>query len=489
MTDERISTGTDGLDDIIRGGLIPGRSYLIRGDPGTGKSILGSQYLEKGVENDETTLYVNLEETETDIKRNAATVGIDLEGVNFLDLSPDSDVFVEKQTYDIFEPNEVEKESVTEEITERVESLSPDRVFIDPVTRLRHITSDEFQFRQQVISFMRFLKENGATVVFTSQNTESTSDDDLQFLTDGTIQLERTQYGRSITIPKFRGSGVRGGKHTLRIRDDGASVYPELVPSSNVQEVPDETLPFGVPEVDEMLNGGLERGTVTIISGPTGVGKTTTGTQFLKEAAGRGERSTIYMFEETKRTLFERAEKINMPVKQMAEQGRLGIREIEPLDKSAQEFAQLVREDVEENDTKIVMIDGIDGYRLSLRGADPDLVRKLHTLGRYLKNAGVTVIFIEEVGAVTGEFEATKRNLSYLADNILILRHLEINGEMRKATGVLKKRTSDFERTLREFEISSHGLKVGEPLTELRGILSGQPRWIDDENTGREVSR
>jgi circadian clock protein KaiC len=203
----------------------------------------------------------------------------------------------------------------------------------------------------------------------------------------------------------------------------------------------------------------------------------------MKEAAGRGERSVVYMFEETTDTFFERSENINIPVRQMLELDSLYVHEIEALNYSPEEFARMVRKDVEEHDTQIVMIDGIDGYKLSLQGDENDLVRELHTLCRYLKNMGVTVILVEEVGTVTGEFTATDVGISYLADNIVFLRHLELQGEMRKVIGVLKKRTSDFERILREFRITEHGLKVGEPLTDLRGILSDRPTTrISDDN-------
>ncbi|USZ76571.1 hypothetical protein NGM07_04400 [Halorussus vallis] len=137
------------------------------------------------------------------------------------------------------------------------------------------------------------------------------------------------------------------------------------------------------------------------------------------------------------------------------------------------------------------MIDGIDGYRLSLRNHERgEVVRKLHRLCRYLKNVGVTVILVDETASVTGEFEATETGVSYLADNILFLRHLEVDGEMRKAVGVLKKRTSDFERTLREFQITTNGVRVGEPLTGLRGLLTGTPELSAgaEEPRGTEVS-
>ncbi|EFW92988.1 putative circadian clock protein, KaiC [Haladaptatus paucihalophilus DX253] len=472
----KISTGTPGLDEILRGGFIAERSYLLRGDPGTGKTILGMKYLTAGVESDETVLFVNLEESEDDIRDNASTLDIDLSNVHFLDLSPDSDVFVDEQSYDIFTPSEVEQEPLTQAITERVESIDPDRVFIDPLTRLRHLTSDEYQFRKQVIAFMHYLKEQGATVLFTSQHSDESSDDDLQYMTDGTIELEHSAYGRTISVPKFRGSSVNEGNHAMRITDGGIAVFPELNPANHSGEFELESISSGVPEVNQLLHGGFERGTITILSGPTGVGKTTVGTQFMKEAAGRGERSVMYMFEETLETFRERSENINIPVRRMEEQGSLSVEEMKPLDCSATEFAHRVRTDVEENDTSIVMIDGIDGYKLSLRDDDDRvLVRKLHTLCRYLKNMGITVILVDEIDTVTGEFQATEAGISYLADNIVFLRHLEVSGEMRKAIGVLKKRTSDFERMLREFQITEHGLKVGEPLTELSGVLSGSP--------------
>ncbi|WP_158059687.1 ATPase domain-containing protein [Halorussus halophilus] len=476
---ERISTGTEGLDDILQGGLVPNRSYLVRGDPGTGKTILGLNFLTAKRE-DETALYVNLEETEEDIRTNAASVGIDIGDVEFLDLSPESQVFSQDQSYDIFAPDEVEQDPLTTKITDRVEALSPDRVFIDPLTKLRYLTADEYQFRKQVISFMQYLRERGATVLFTSQNTSESSDEDLQFLSDGMIELARDSSGRTISVPKFRGSGTQSGTHSLSIGDDGIRVYPEIQPEKHDSEFVSEPLSSGVPQIDDLLGGGLERGTITIISGPTGVGKTTTGSQFVKEAAGRGERSVMYMFEETKPTFLERSEAVNIPVEEMLGQEVLSVQEVEPLNHSAEEFAQMVKSEVEENDTDIVMLDGIDGYKLALRGEEDNLVRKLHLLGRYLKNMGVTVILVDETAGVTGEFRATDSGISYLADNIVVLRHMEVQGELRKAIGVLKKRTSDFERTLREFEITEHGLTAGEPLTELQGVLSGTPKWVGE---------
>lgn len=479
----RISTGLDGLDDILDGGLIPGRSYLLRGKPGTGKTILGIHFLTSGVEAGENALYVNLEETEADVRQNATTLGFDLDGIDFLDLSPSSEVFVEQGTYDVFAPSEVEGDAISDSIADTVERLEPDRVFVDPITQLRYLTDDTYQFRKQINSFMRFLKERGATVLFTSQGSKERSDEDLQFLADGTIELGHGPSGRTISVPKFRGSGSKRGTHSMRINGDGIEVFPELNTTTQSHESRTETISSGVDEIDSLVGGGIERGTVTILSGPTGVGKTTTGTQFLTEAANRGERSVVFMFEESERTFVQRAEAVGMPVEEMMDEGMLGVEVVDATAYSPEEFAHLVDREVEVNDAQVVMIDGIDGYKLSLRGQRDDLVRKLHMLCRHLKSKGVTVILVDEVDTVTGEFRATNVGISYIADNIVFLRHIEVQGELHKTIGVLKKRLSDFERTLREFEITEDGIVVGDPLTELRGLLHGTPELLDESRS------
>ncbi|WP_089649741.1 ATPase domain-containing protein [Halobacterium hubeiense] len=483
--EERVSTGIDGLDAVLNGGFVPGRAYLARGEPGTGKTIFGYHYLSAGVENDETVLYVNLEESVEDVKANAAAVGFDLDGVEFLSLTPDSEVFTESQSYSVFAADEVEADAFNEAIVERIQQLDPDRIFIDPITQLRYLSGDDYQFRKQVLALQQFLGEQDATVLFTSQATPSNPDDDIQFIADGTLDLERTHETRTVSVPKFRGSATQSGEHTFRITDDGVRVFPELQPGEFEQAFVAESISAGVPELDDLLHGGLERGTVSVLSGPSGAGKTTTGTQFMKEAAERGERSVIYLFEESRATFLKRSEAVNIPVEEMVERGTLAIEEMDPLDLTPQEFASMVREEVEQRDTEIVMIDGIKGYKLALAGDDDTLVRRLHALGRYLKNMGVTVVFVDEVGHVTGDFQPTEVGISYLADNIVFLRHIEVGGELQKVIGVLKKRTSDFERTLRRLQITEHGIEVGEPLTNLRGLLTGTPEFVDDGASNR----
>ena len=487
---ERVSTGITGLDEILSGGLVPERSYMVRGRAGSGKTILSLHFLQRGVEEGETSLFINLEEDARDLKANAAALGFDTAGIEFLDLSPTADVFTEDQSYEVFAPEEVESEPLTDRIVEGVTKVDPDRVVVDPLTQLRFLLSDDYQFRKQVVGFMRFLKDRGATVVFTVQDTDSLPTDDLEFITDGSIHLGAEEYGKTIDVPKFRGSSTLSGDHAYRVTDDGVEVYPALQPGKHDGQFAFEQISSGIDGVDDLLHGGLERGTVSIVSGPTGVGKTTLSTQFMKQAAERGERSVIYLFEENRGTFLTRSRAVGIPVDEMLERGTLQVNEVEALERSPQEFARMVREEVEERGAEIVMVDGVAGYRLTLRGEEGMMLEQMHALGRYLKNMGVTAVFIDETRNITGEFQATVENISYLADNIVFLRHLEVQGEMRKAIGVLKKRTSDFERTIREFRITSDGVRVGEPMTGLRGILSGTPEIVDDaaglETVGEE---
>lgn len=473
----RVKTGIQGFDEIILGGLLRGRNYLIRGGPGCGKTTFGLHYLHQGVSEGEAVLFITMGESEAEIRRNTKSMPFDMDKIVFLDMTVDSNHFSQSESYDIFSPAEVERSPTTEKIMEKVESLKPSRIFIDSLSQFRYLTPDVFHFRKQTISFLRYLGQRGATVMFASEATKEVPDDDLQFLSDGIFNLSFNEHERGMQILKFRGSDFIYGNHALTLGPSGIEVYPRLEPKEADLKVSDEMISTGVPDLDELVQGGVERGTVTLITGPSGVGKSTLGMLFMKEAAGRGERSVVYTFEESQETLFRRCEGINIPVRKMVEKGILGIKKIEPLQYMPNEFAQLVRNDVVKLNTRIVMIDSFSGYRVSLRGQD--LVSHVHALTKYLTNLGVTVFLINEMESITGEFRATEIGISYLADNIVFLRYIEIDGEMRKAIGVLKKRLSDFERNLREFQITRFGVKVGAPLKKLRGVLTGTPTWSE----------
>ena len=484
MTNHRLSIGIAGLDEILHGGLMPRRSYLVRGGPGTGKTTLGFHFLTTGVASSESTLFITFVEPEEDLRENAFHLGFNLDGINFLDLSPTSDFFTQVETYDIFSPAEVEREPITQKIIEYIEKLKPQRVFIDTITQFRYLSADEYQFRKQLLSFLRFLIKNGVTVVFTSEVSSTSPDDVLQFMSDGIIHLQLSPEARSLQITKFRGSNYQEGCHSFRLTSQGMEVFPHLMLESYKRDFIAELISSGIPELDQLLHGGLERGMVTLITGPSGVGKTTLGLQFIKEAATKGERSLIYIFEESVQTLILRCESINIPINTMIQEEKLVVVPVEPfLYGTADHLARLVHQEVEKLETKIVMIDSISGYGFSLQSES--LVNHLHSLCNYLKNMGVTVILINELEMSSGEFRITEIGISYLVDNIIFMRymerHLAKTTEIRKAIGVIKKRVSNFEKSLREIEITPSGIKVSKPVSGIGGVLTGIPIWNDDE--------
>jgi circadian clock protein KaiC len=475
MSTTRVSTGCDGLDEVLNGGLIQGRNTLIRGSPGSGKTIFGLYFLSAGVEAGETSLYVNMGEPQAYVEETADAFNLETEGIQFHNLSPTKEQFAETESYSVFESAEVEQSDFISMLRDKVDEVEPDRVLLDPITEFRHLTSDERQFRTGILGLLDYLKTADATVLLTSQAGGTITDDDLQFLVDSVISLEADNESRGATVSKFRGSAFRRGKHFYEIREDGLTLWPALDPSAQAYEGSPGTLSSGVQTLDDLLNGGLDHGTTTILSGPTGVGKTTTGVQFLTQAALDDKKAVLFQFEESERTLRKRADAVGIPLQEAMDGENLSLVEITPEEYTIGEFEHLIRQAVDDG-TDVVMLDGSQGFKQGLRGLE-DPTSALLRVGRFLRAAGVSIILINEVHSITGDFQATEERTSNLADNIVFLRHVEYKGEMRKVIGTLKMRTSDFGRSLRELEITGDGIKVGEPLPQLRGILTGTPEW------------
>lgn len=471
LPENRIRTGVPGFDEILRGGLIPRRAYLICGGPGSGKTTLGLHFLINGPH--PGSLFITLGESAQQLRENAEFSGLPMEGVEVLDLSPGQEE--SGDTYTLLTSWDVEGNSLHDRILDYVQEHQPTRILIDSFSQMRYLSADTFLFRKQVLSLLQKLTANGATVLFTSEHGPGDDgDDSLPFLSDGVITLEQTDSGRQCQITKLRGSSFASGAHDFYLGDGGMTLYPRLVPSHHGRQVEHTPLGSGLPEFDALTHGGLERGTITLFSGPTGVGKTTLGAQLMSEAAKRHERSVIYSFDEGASTFLARCRQVSLPVEEMIAAGHLNFEAVEPLHYNPDSFATRVRVEIEERGTTMVMIDSLSGYQQSVRG--DDLQQRVHALCRYLVNMGVTVLLVNEVFSITGQqAKVTEYGLSYLADNIIMLRYIELDSELRKSIGVLKKRTGGFEKTLREFDITSAGLKVGQPFHGLRGILGGIP--------------
>jgi circadian clock protein KaiC len=472
----RLSSGIEGLDTVLGGGFLAGDHYLIRGPPGAGKTVLGWQFLV--AEGGGDALYVTFEERPWKIRRNAASLGIDLDAVTVLDLSPRSAREEWGLRYDVFDPSAVEYESVSDRIRGEFESTRPRRVLVDPVTQLRYLTPDEYQFRRELLGLADLFATRGAAVLFTSQTSPGTPDDDLQFVSDGVVELGRPNGGRVLDVPKFRGSAVAAGPHAVSIGEGGMAVYPRVVPERRVERGERGVAPSGVAALDDLLHGGIELGTTTLFTGPTGVGKTTVGALYLCEAAASGQRATIYHLEETPETFVDRCHAVGVPVGDLIDEGTLSVVAVTPSLLTVGEFLAQVQADVD-GGTAFVMIDGIQGFEKLANVSDG--LEQLSALRSYLAARGVTVVLTDEMPNVVGEFTPTKSGETALADNIVFMRYVEFRGELLRAIGVLKKRSSDFDHRLRRFEITDRGVRVGDPISDLAGVLRGDPRVVDDD--------
>jgi circadian clock protein KaiC len=477
----RISCGVSALDTVLQGGLVTERLYLVMGKPGTGKTLLGMEFLRAGLDNGEQVLFIHGEESQENLLQNGSELGIDLADAEFLDIGPESDFFDQTETYDIVDPQGIEDEHLIQQIRTAIEEIDPDRILLDPISHLQYIEPTENQFRKRIIAFMRFLKDRGTTVLAT-KTSGSQMEEQLQSLSDGVFRLERGDTGRRISVLKHRGVGQQDGSHGLAIRSNGIEVFPTLVPEDHNRTFEPTQYTSGIEGLDALLGGGLEQGTVTIISGPTGVGKSSTATEFMHTAAVNDKAPLAYLFEESLDTFMYRSETFGIPITQLCDTGALTVEEIEPLTLSPEEFAQMVKAQVEAQQSQLVVIDGIEGYKTAIQG-DEKLTRELHALTRYLKNMNVTVILLDELSNVTGVASPTSSNVSYLADNIILQKYIEMDGHLRRVIGVLKKRVGGFEDQLREFQITGEGVEIGEPLTHVQGILDGKPEWRDTNET------
>lgn len=470
----RITSGVPGLDVLCGGGLIANRGYLVRGGPGTGKTILCQQFAAAALHEDAPALVITLEESEEQYRHDAEAVGIDLSAADVLDLSSTPEAFADDQTYDLFSPAEVERRPMTQRIVEAMERIQPSRVVVDSMTRFRMYATNPYAFRRQVDSFIRYLLSHGATVMFVSEALHDSYDYDLCFMSDGMITLTLDAELRSIEVGKMRGARHVPGKHAVRITDGGLRVFPRLVPSEHSRPFERAVISSGVPELDRLLHGGIERGLVTLISGPSGAGKTTLGVKFLMSAAGAGDRAALFAFEEPTATLIERSESLGMPVGEAIRSGSLLVHDVEPLQVSSDELAHMVVRAVDAQGCRAVMLDSIAAYRLALRG--DDLVERLHALCRYLRNMGVTVLLVNEVSELGVGLRFTEVGLSYLADNLIYLTYFEERNAKRSRVGralaVAKKRVSDYDEALYELLLADGSITLRGPLAA-RGFVEG----------------
>ena len=437
------------------------------------------QFVAEGVKRGETVLYATLSESGDELLAVAETHSLALDESAVLEVRPSEQDLRPEGQYTVFHPAEVELTDRVHTIMAEVERRKPSRLVIDALSEVRMLAKDPLRYRRQVLSLMEYAPEN-CTVMLLDDRSSRYADLELHSIVHGVVSLSRLSrdYGRTIRrieVTKLRGSAFREGFHDYVIRDGGVVVFPRLIAAEYGDEREDSSpASSGIPELDALAGGGLGRGTSTLLIGPAGCGKTTLALRWLIAAAERGENSTAFIFEETIGTLMGRAVGLSMDLTPHIASGRIKISHLDPAEVSPGEFVDMVRGSVEKHGVRAVLIDSLNGFLQAMPG-EQFLSLHLHELLTYLNNRGIVTLMILAQMGLVGSAMQTPIDVSYLADNILVLRYFETKGEVRQAISMMKKRSGGHERSIRELRFGDNTIKVGAPLTDFQGILSGSP--------------
>jgi circadian clock protein KaiC len=477
----RAATGVPGLDYVLAGGLPMERMYLLQGSPGAGKTTMAMQFLLEGARRGEAGVYATLSETEEELRGIAASHGWLLDGITICDLQSTQGQLRNDSTYTLFHPSEVELSETTRALLDVVDRVRPARLVIDSLSEMRLLARDPLRYRRQILSLKQYFTGRRCTVILLDYAPDDTGDSQVQSLTHGLIVLEHLalDYGgqrRRLRIQKVRGVAFREGFHDFSIERGGAIVYPRLVAADHGHEGELEPASSDLPELDELLGGGIVRGTSTMLMGPSGVGKTTIASQYAFAAARRGERSAIYLFDEVPAVWIERCKGLGMDVAEAAAGGRIALRRVDPAELSPGEFAWSVRQAVESG-VRVVIVDSLNGYQNAMV-EERFLGLHMRELLSYLNEHGILSLLVLTQHGLIGSIVESPIELSYLADNVILLRYFEAFGKVRQAISVVKKRTGSHERTIRELNLGAAGPRVGEVLAEFQGILGGELTYV-----------
>ncbi len=476
----RLGTGIAGLDDILGGGLPARRLYLVHGDPGAGKTTLAMQFLLEGLRHDERSLYVTLSETKEELADIARSHGWSLDGLSILEVSAEAAAAEAETT--VFHPSEVELGHRMRRLLDEVDRVRPGRLVLDSCSELRLLAQSPLRYRRQILAFKERLTQLGCTILLLDNPVPSSPDMLLQSVAHGVLSVEQLSplYGaerRRLRVVKLRGLKYRGGYHDFIIRTGGLQVFPRLVAAEHHQGFAREPVSSGLEELDALLGGGPDRGSSLLLMGPSGCGKSAVGTQFALAASARGERAMVIALDESAAIYLARAESLGMDVRTHRESGRLSLQQVDPAELSPGELTHRIRQAVEAENVRLVVIDSLNGY-VNAMPEESFVALQLHELLSYLGQRGVlTVMTVAQHGLVGSEAVAPI-DLSYLADSVLLFRYFEAQGQLRKAITAVKKRAGRHESTIRELLLGDRGVRLGPVLERFQGVLTGAPDFL-----------
>ncbi len=478
---ERFATGIVGLDDILEGGLARDHLYLIEGDPGTGKTTIAMQFLMEGIRQGQKSLYVTLSETKAELLEIAHSHGWSLEDIELFELAPDEAQLRPEAQYTVFNPSEFEMTETISAVLAEVERLQPARVVFDSLSELRLLARESLRYRRQILGLKHFFSGRNCTVLFLDDRTAEGYDKQLQSIAHGVIMMESVdrEYGikrRRLEVKKLRGSHFREGFHDYCIKRGGVEVYPRLVAAEHLLAFQPTQLKSGIEELDTLLGGGLDSGTSTLLLGPAGCGKSTIAIRYAISSIDHGDCAALFAFDETLATLVKRGKGLGLDIQKHVDSGKFVLRQVDAAELSPGQLIEEIRQLVEKRNLKVLIIDSLNGFLNAMPG-EKFLAMQLHELLTYMGQRGIMTLMTVAQHGFVGTNIDTPVDVSYLADTVLLFRYFEAAGEVRQALSVIKKRSGEHERTIRELVMKNGRIVVGTVLTEFDGLLTGAPTY------------
>ncbi|MHB8902558.1 MAG: ATPase domain-containing protein, partial [Thermoguttaceae bacterium] len=419
-----------------------------------------------------------LSETWQDLQHAAASHGWKLDGIECLEVLLGGELGEHEAGPTMYYPSEIELGQTLKQIKGAVERVKPARVVVDALTEIRLQAQTPLRYRREVLALRQYLRQQGCTALLLDELREEMT---AQSVVYGIIEMYRhaPDFGparQRIQVAKFRGVKFWEGYHDYVIERVGIEVFPRLVAAEHRRASERRVFGSGLPGLDSLLGGGLPSGSTTLLVGPVGSGKSSTATQLVLQALREGLRAAIYTFDETTDSYVDRAFGLGMDLEPFLRQGQLLLQQVDPGELSPGQFTQLVRGAVEVQQARVLVIDSLNGY-LNAMPSEKFLIVQLHELATYLNQMGMVTLLVMSQTGLVGTTESPV-DTSYLTDNVILFRLFEALGEVRYAISVIKKRIGHHERTIRELQFSSEGLRIGEPLRGFQGVLAGVPQFV-----------
>jgi circadian clock protein KaiC len=473
-----LASGVPGLDTVLGGGLPEYSLNLLAGGPGAGKTTLAHQIMFANATVERPGLYFTVLGEPTlkmlRYQRQFSFFDSDLAGsaIQFVNISE--------------EVMERELDEVLQRIVSEVERAKPGLVVVDSFRMIggrrgsseREVTSAFDQFVQRLALHLTSWE---VTSLLIGEYSEQEQRNAVFTVADGILWLsqatDRNSVVRKLQVIKTRGRAQMPGLHTFRITNDGLQVFPRIPEQTRARQTQKrKRLSTGVPGMDEMIGGGVVAGDAVMLTGPAGSGKSTIATQFIAEGLRKGETGVIAVFEEYPEDYLARADVRNPDIGEMIRAGKLELIYLRPLDLSVDEALAAILEAVQRLEATRVVIDSLSGFEVALAPTfREDFRESLYRLVGTLTATGVTVFMTAEVVEGFSDVRFTTEKVSFITDEIIIQRYVEIEGELRRVMAVIKMRGSDHSHEFRTYEVTANGVVVGGPLTEYDAIITGVP--------------